>query len=242
MKSLRYTPKRDLDAAAPRPPKEYTFECCRKQKPWAKLSAFGSLVNATILPEDPTVSGSVTLDLATSEVLQAVIMTASLRELLLDYVLEITKTLWDSSMGHPLGSSLSPGFGGKLRGKFTRPFEIELPKEIVLAVGTPAANKSFRLPLPQTFLERNSHLVYQEASPLLPLKSDQEGWHMLNPMQSSAGFAINFGCHTAQARSRTLRRSSYIGISSVKALKDLKPSSAMGRYLLEAPAFEAMGN
>ncbi|KAJ7158492.1 hypothetical protein C8R46DRAFT_1002107 [Mycena filopes] len=163
--SLRDRPS---TAGAVRELTEHTFEIKdKKKKAWATLKLKSNAKSPASLPtflEGDKITGSVTLDLSSSEKILGV--RVLIRGQIITgpqdkdrvYFLDTSTPLWLKGMPNPSGASVS---NGKLSGDYHWPFSISLPKEVTLADST--GKKATTYHLPQSFLERTSRAsVYYE--------------------------------------------------------------------------------
>ncbi|KAJ6624070.1 hypothetical protein B0H10DRAFT_1785291 [Mycena sp. CBHHK59/15] len=144
----------------------------KKKKAWATLKLSSNARNSTSLPtflEGDKITGSVTLDLSSSEnilgvsiLIRGQIITGPQKQ---DRVcfLDTSTPLWLKGMPNPRepGAAASDShYSGKLSGDYHWPFSISLPKEVTLP-DKQGRVRTFHLP--QTFLERTTRAsVYYE--------------------------------------------------------------------------------
>ncbi|KAJ7467198.1 hypothetical protein FB451DRAFT_1137875 [Mycena latifolia] len=139
-----------------RVPKEFAFEIKTRGRAWAKLVVHGDARLTKSLPtiiEGSNVAGSVTLNLPTTETIQAVCILIK-GEIVSGTVpvthtsfLETKHTLWSAADGNPQAPENSAkNSAGKLKGDYNWPFSIALPTTLS------KDGQTFRLP--HTFLDR----------------------------------------------------------------------------------------
>ncbi|KAL1678372.1 hypothetical protein EV122DRAFT_290435 [Schizophyllum commune] len=160
----------------PATPKPFTYDLTRKGKTWGKLTLLGdpalSRSNAAFVEpaeeysgesasvqkdEGATVRGEVQLNLDSPEMIHSVKVTArgqlSIGASAPFTFLHVSTMLWSREMGDPRGEGLGAPHPTKLRGTYTWPFAIPLPRAVVLPVGSPPRER--RYALPANFWERH---------------------------------------------------------------------------------------
>ncbi|KAJ7745723.1 hypothetical protein B0H16DRAFT_971557 [Mycena metata] len=165
---------RPSTAGAVRELTEHTFEIKdKKKKAWATLKLKSNAKSPANLPtflEGNKITGSVTLDLSSSEKILGV--RVLIRGQIITgpqdkdrvYFLDTSTPLWLKGMANPRDSvsgASGSHYNGKLSGDYHWPFSISLPKEVTLS--DPTGKQSLTYHLPQSFLERTSRAsVYYE--------------------------------------------------------------------------------
>ncbi|KAJ7455216.1 hypothetical protein B0H11DRAFT_2161031 [Mycena galericulata] len=163
---------RPSTAGAVRALTEHVFDIKdKKKKPWATLKLASSARSPSNLPtflEGEKITGSVTLDLSSSEnilgvsvLIRGQIITGPQNQDRLCF-LDHSTPLWLKGMANPRDASGSQ-YHGKLSGDYHWPFSISLPKEVTLPDPTGKQGQVRTYHLPQTFLERSTRAsVYYE--------------------------------------------------------------------------------
>ncbi|KAI4520042.1 hypothetical protein K525DRAFT_204668 [Schizophyllum commune Loenen D] len=107
--------------------------------------------------EGATVRGEVQLNLDSPEMIHSVKVTVrgqlSIGASAPFTFLDVSTMLWSREMGDPRGEGLGAPHPTKLRGTYTWPFAIPLPRAVVLPVGSPPRER--RYALPANFWERH---------------------------------------------------------------------------------------
>ncbi|KAF7424449.1 hypothetical protein PC9H_009756 [Pleurotus ostreatus] len=163
-----YTSTRPLSLVASRHTpilKEFTYDSKnRKGRSWLSLTLKGDTLLSKHTPtiaEGSGLSGSVSLNLESSEAIQAVsisvigqIITGANPGESFTF-LEIPVTLWSKALGeaNPAGD-IRQESSGKLLGTYSWPFHVDIPKQVTLPIGSYGSSQTYTLP--QTFLERHT--------------------------------------------------------------------------------------
>ncbi|KAJ7808186.1 hypothetical protein B0H14DRAFT_2870976 [Mycena olivaceomarginata] len=166
---------RPSTAGAVRELTEHVFEIKdKKKRAWATLKLKSSARASTSLPtflEGDKITGSVTLDLGSSEKILGVsvlirgqIVTGPSHQDRRSF-LDLSTPLWLKGMPNPRDTNPGAAGSGKLFGDCHWPFSISLPKEVILPdpAGKHGAVRTYSLP--QTFQERTTRAsVFYELS------------------------------------------------------------------------------
>ncbi|TRM58288.1 hypothetical protein BD626DRAFT_186645 [Schizophyllum amplum] len=154
-------------------PKAYTYHIPRKGKTRGALTLFadpnlskstptfvepdtrGELdrhakIGVAHAEEGATVSGTVSLDLASMKTINSVKVSVY-GQLFIGAAapftfLDVSATPWTREMGDPRGEAVAGQWNGKLRGTYEWPFAVRLPRAVVLPVGTPPRERTYALP------------------------------------------------------------------------------------------------
>ncbi|KAL1664266.1 hypothetical protein GGF50DRAFT_127345 [Schizophyllum commune] len=156
--------------------KPLTYDLTRKRKTWGKLTLLGdpalSRSNAAFVDpaeeysgepasvqnhEGAIARGEVQLNLENPETIHSVKVTVrgqlSIGASAPFTFLDVSTMLWSREMGDPRGEGFGAPQPTKLRGTYTWPFAIPLPRAVVLPVGSPPRER--RYALPANFWERH---------------------------------------------------------------------------------------
>ncbi|KAL1740289.1 hypothetical protein HDZ31DRAFT_68080 [Schizophyllum fasciatum] len=151
----------------PPSPKTFTYDLTRKGKTWGTLTLLGDPALSRSTPtfvepgvegrEGARVRGSVALSLESSEAIHSVKVTVrgqlSIGASAPFTFLDASATPWSREMGDPRADALPGIWSGKLRGAYSWPFDIQLPRTVTLPVGSPPRER--RYALPANFWERH---------------------------------------------------------------------------------------